>query len=115
MTFSYSMAQSKDSLLVYTIKMDSLHIAVSNYDYVLVFDMYLCKDCIAPKIKQKKKILLIPLDNDLTYESRVKTKLYLKRDYPVSDCYFLDSAEKKKAILRKYQKNQLVKVDKKIV
>jgi len=106
------MAQSKDSLLVYTTKMDSLYIDVSNYDYVLVFDMYVCKDCIFPKVRQKKKILLIPLVNDLTYEGRIATKLTLKRDYPASDCYFLNSEEKKKAIIQKFPKNQLIKVGK---
>ena len=113
MNFCHLMAQSKDSLLVYTTKMDSLYIDVSNYDYILVFDAYLCKDCVSPKVKKKKKILLIPLDNDLTYESRVGTKLHLKRDYPASDCYFLVSSEKKKAILQSYQKNQIFKIDKK--
>jgi hypothetical protein len=104
------MAQSKDSLLVYTAKMDSLCISVADYDYILVFDVYLCKDCVSPKIKQKKKILLIPLDNDVTYENRLSTKLSLKRDYPVSDCYFFNSEDKKKAIVQKYTKNQLIKI-----
>ena len=112
MAYCHSMAQSKDSLLVYTTKMDSLYVDVSKYDYVLVFDMYVCKDCVSPKIKQKKKILLIPLDNDASYENRLNTKLSLKRDYPASDCYFLDSAEKKKAIVQRYPKNQLIKVGK---
>ena len=106
----HSLAQNKDTLQVYTVKMDSLDIAVAGYDYILVFDMYLCKDCVSPKIKQKKKILLIPLDNDATYENRLNTKLSLKRDYPASDCYFLDSEDKKKEIIRKYQKNQLIKI-----
>lgn len=109
LTSYHLIAQNKDSLLVYTTKMDSLYIAVSDYDFVLVFDVYLCKDCVSPKIKQKKKILLIPLDNDATYESRISTKLYLKRDYPASDCYFLDSQGKKLAIVQKYPKNQLIK------
>ena len=107
-------AQSKDSLLVYTTKMDSLYIDVSNYDYILVFDMYVCENCISPKIKQKKKILLIPLDNDAGYENRIGTKLRLKRDYPASDCYFLDSA-KKYAILQKYPKNKLIKTENSIL
>jgi len=106
------MAQNKDSLLVNTTKMDSLYISISNYDYVLVFDVYLCKDCVSPKIKQKKKILLISLDNDVTYEGRVSTKLTLKRDYPTSDCYFLNNEEKKNAIIQKFPKNQLIKVGK---
>ena len=109
------MAQNKDSLLVYTTKIDSLYIVVSNYDYVLVFDAYLCKDCVSQKIKQKKKILLIPLDNDVTYENRVATRLHLKRDYPASDCYFFDSAEKKKAILQRFPKNELIKVNKNLL
>ena len=101
-------AQSKDSLLVYTVKMDSLHIAVSDYDYVLVFDAYLCKDCISPKVQKKKKILLLPLHNDATYESRLHTKLSLKQTYPVSDCYFLGNQEEKLAIVQRYQKNKLI-------
>lgn len=107
----HSMAQSKDSLLVYTAKMDSLYIAVSNYDYILVFDVYLCKDCILPKVKRKKKILLLPLENDLSYENRVHTKLELKRDYPVSDCYFLSNEEEKSAMVRKYTKNKLIEIE----
>jgi len=106
------MAQNKDSLLVYTTKMDSLYIDVSKYDYVLVFDMYVCKDCVSPKIAKKGKILLIPLDNDVTYEGRVSTKLHLKRDYPASDCYFLNRKEQKSEILKKYPKNQLIKIAK---
>ena len=109
MTCCHSMGQSKDSLLVYTVEMDSLSVAISNYDYILVFDIYLCKDCVSSKIKKKKKILLIPLDNDVTYEGRLHTKLYLKRDYPASDCYFL---KEKLAIVQKYQKNQLIEVKK---
>ena len=109
----HSMAQSKDSLLVYTIKMDSLYIAVSNFDYILVFDVYLCKDCISPTVKRKKKILLIPLDNDLSYENRVHTKLKLKKDYPISDCYFLSNKEEKLAMMKKHQKNQLIEISKK--
>jgi hypothetical protein len=100
-------AQSKESLLVYTEKMDSLYIDVSKYDYILVFDIYVCQYCISPKIKGKK-ILLIPLDNDATFEIRIHQKLTLKRDYPKSDCYFLNSEEKKLAIVQNYQKNQLV-------
>ncbi len=108
------MAQNKDdSLLVYTAKMDSLYIDISNYDYILVFDIYFCKSCILGKIKQKKRILLIPLDNDLTYENRIHTTLELKRDYPVSDCYFLDSMEKKLTIVQTYHKNQIVKINEK--
>ena len=90
--------------------MDSLYIAVSDYDYILVFDAYLCKSCISPQIQQKKKILLIPLDNDLTYDARLYTKLSLKRDYTISDCYFLNSTEKKLAIVKRYPKNQLVAI-----
>jgi hypothetical protein len=112
MTAPYSMAQSKDSLLVYTSKKDSLYIDISKYDYILLFDSYLCKNCISQKIKQRKKILLIPLDNDLTYESRIQMKLHLKKDYPISDCYFLDSAEKKSAIVRQYRRNQIIKLNK---
>ena len=112
MACSHLMAQSKDSLLVYSVKMDSLYVAVSNYNYVLVFDVYMCKNCISPKIAKKKKILLIPLDNDATYESRLHTKLTLKRDYPASDCYFLDSSEKKKAIIQDYKKNELIEITK---
>ena len=93
--------------------MDSLHIAVSSYDYVLVFDIYLCKDCVSPKIAKKKKILLIPLDNDITYENRFQTKLELKRDYPASDCYFLNSTEKKLAIVQHYKRNEIVEIKKK--
>jgi len=92
--------------------MDSLHIAVASYDYILVFDIYVCKNCISPKIAQKKKILLIPLDNDLTYENRLHTKLCLKRDYPSSECYFLHNTAEKLAIVQKYKKNQLIQVDK---
>ena len=103
-------AQNNIPVLVYTVEMDSLHVNVSDYDYILVFDVYLCKDCVSSKIKQKKKILLIPIDNDSSYEIRLQTKLRLKRDYPASDCYFLDSSEKKKAIIQKYPKNQIVKV-----
>lgn len=106
------MAQNKDSLLVYTVEMDSLSIAVLKYDYVLVFDFLLCKDCVSPKVKNKKKILLIPLDNDLTYDSRLYTKLYLKRDYPASDCYFLKNTAEKLAIVQMYKKNQLIEVKK---
>lgn len=113
MTNCHSMAQSKDSLLAYTTKMDSLYIAVSDYDYILVFDAYLCNDCVSPKIKKKKKILLIPLHNDATYENRIHTKLELKRDYPASDCYFLNSKEEKSAIILKYPKNQLIQINKK--
>ena len=104
------MAQNKDSLLVYTVEMDSLYIAVSKYDYILVFDAYMCKDCISPKTQKKKKILLIPLDNDLTSGGRLHTKLSLKMNYPVSDCYFLNDMEKKRAIIQKYPKNQLIKI-----
>lgn len=92
--------------------MDSLHICISNYDYVLVFDIYLCKHCISPK-QQRKKILLISLDNDATYETRIHTKLELKRDYPASDCYFLGNKAEKLAIVKKYTKNQLIEINKK--
>jgi len=111
-TAHYSIAQSNDSLLVYTTKMDSLYIDISKYDYVLVF---MCESCMRPipkKIKQKSKILLIPLVNDITYKGRVQTKLYLKRDYPASDCYFLDCEEKKRVIVQRFPKNELVKVNK---
>jgi hypothetical protein len=92
--------------------MDSLYIAVSDYDYVLVFDAYMCKSCIPPKTQQKKKILLIPLDNDASYENRLHTKLSLKRDYPISDCYFLSNIAEKSAIVQKYKKNQLIEIKK---
>jgi hypothetical protein len=92
--------------------MESLYIDISNYDYILLFDAYLCKGCISPKIKQKKKILLLPLDNDLTYETRIQMKLYLKRDYPVSDCYFLDSTEKKSEIIQQYHRNKITEINK---
>jgi len=110
MTCCHSLAQSKDSLLVYTTKMDSLYIDVSTYDYVWVFVCSSCMQPLSPKMMKKSKILFIPLTNDATYEGRVQTKLYLKRDYPASDCYFLDSEDKKKEIIRKYPKNQLIKV-----
>ena len=114
MTYCHSAtAQTKDSVVVYTVEMDSLYVGVSNYDYILVFDMYLCKDCVSPKIKEKKKILLIPLDNDVAYENRIHTKLSMKRDYPASDCYFLSNKEEKLAIIKKYQKNQLIEINKK--
>jgi len=90
--------------------MDSLYISVLNYDYILVFDAYMCKDCISPKIQKKKKILLISLDNDLMYEGRQYTKLNLKMNYPISDCYFLNDMEKKRAIIQKYPKNQLIEI-----
>ncbi len=112
MTCCHSMAQNKDSLLVYTTKMDSLYVDISKYEYILVFDMYLCGDCVLPKIKKKKKILLIPLDNDATHDNRIHTKLELKRDYPASDCYFLNNEDKKKIMIQKYQKNQIIKIKK---
>lgn len=112
MTYCHSLAQSKDSLLVYTTKMDSLYIDISKYEYILVFDMYMCKSCILPKIK-KKKIVLIPLDNDVTYDNRIHIKLELKRDYPASACYFLSSIAEKKAIVQLYAKNQIIKIHKK--
>ena len=107
MTCCHSMAQSKDSLLVYTVTMDSSYVDILKYEYILVFDIYSCKDCVSPKIQKKKKILLIPLDNDLTYEARLHTKLNLKRDYPASDCYFLSTEVQKLAIVKKYKRNQL--------
>lgn len=113
MTYCQLTAQNKDSLLVYTEELDSLSISVSEYDYILVFDIYMCKDCVSSKIKEKKKIVLIPLDNDVMYENRIRTKLELKRDYPASDCYFLSNKEEKLAIIKKYQKNQLIKINKK--
>lgn len=110
--FCHSSAHSKDTLLVYTEEMDSLCINISKYDYILVFDMYLCKSCILPKIK-KKKILLIPLDNDVTYDNRIHAKLTLKRDYPASKCYFLCTMAEKKAIVQLYARNQIIKIEKK--
>jgi hypothetical protein len=92
--------------------MDSLYIDISDYDYILLFDAYLCKSCVSQKIKKKKKILLIPLDNDLTYETRLQMKLYLKRDYPASDCYFLNNIGKKSAMIRQYSKNQIIEINK---
>jgi uncharacterized protein YuzE len=104
------MAQNNNNLLVYTTKMDSLYIDISSYEYVLVFDIYSCNDCVSPKVKKKGKILLIPLNNDAIYENRLQTTLELKRDYPASDCYFLSSKEEKSNILLKYSKNQLIQI-----
>jgi hypothetical protein len=111
MTGFHLLAQNNNSLLLYTVEMDSLYVNTVDYDCVLVFDAYLCKDCILKNVKQKKKILLIPLDNDLTYETRIQTKLKLKRDYPISNCYFLNSIEKKSAIVQNYPKNQIIKIN----
>lgn len=51
------MTQSKENLIAYTENIECLHVNISNYDYTLAFDMYLCKDCI-PLLrieKQQKK------------------------------------------------------------
>lgn len=74
---------------------DSVNVSLQDYDYILIFDRYVCTHCISNKIKKHKKVLLIPLDNDDTRNTRIYTQQELKFIYPRSQAYFTRNAKQK--------------------
>ncbi len=74
---------------------DTVNICLQEYDYILIFDRYVCTHCISNKIKKHKKVLLIPLENDDTKYTRMFTRQELKYLYPRSQAFFTRNVQQK--------------------
>lgn len=103
-------AQNKDTLCLTDAKFDTLNVVLSDYEYVLLLDMYVCEKCIRKRIRENSKILLIPID--LFYyngqSSRVVQRIGLKKTFKQSDCYFFLNEGNREELLRRFPKNQLI-------
>lgn len=96
-----AMAQSSlgSNITLMNAEGDTVNICLQDYEYILIFDRYVCTHCISNKIKKHKKVLLVPLDNDDTKYTRLYIQQELKHSYPRSQAFFTRN-DRQKMLLR---------------